>query len=540
MSEHLFADGRAVMAQYHVPGVPAYRGNPFIEALPPMLEREAARHAMASLPVYDPAERLAEAIDREHMASMLSAIRKPVGLHVELHSRLSRLLRNGYVARNPVQPFFQAHIDAREQAVIVDGTANDVVVSGGYRLASGPRPSATGLTFLGLSGIGKSAAIEMCLQLYPQLIIHSEYHGRTFSRTQVTWLKLDAPPDGSILSLAERFFTAVDALHEALEMPTEYRTVYMPAKTTVQRVIPRMARLAAQHGLGVLVLDEIQDLNPRGARAILSFLVQLVNTVGIPVVLVGGIDALPILNAQFRQARRGAAEGDLIVRRAEQGRGWREFCETLWRYQYTAHESPMTDECVEALYEVSQGITSYLVLAYKLAQIRAIETGRERITPGMIRSVRDSLSQAVPVLEAIRRGNVEVLRRLGDVTVPDGVASIPFLRGDAAPVSASAPTVSRPTPASAAPAPADDGEVTPAVVDSAASSRGWRRRRSAPPLPSSPVMAEIAGEAVGTARTLPEIAADAREQGMTVHAALVQHGVIDDALWRRVARGDLA
>ena len=539
MSAHLFAEGHAVAAHYHIPAVAEHRENPFIEALPPTLSREAARAAMAWLPEYDDASRRAADIDREHMASMLSAIRKPVGVHIELHSRLSRLIRTGYVARNPMQPFFQRHIDARQDALAVTGTAKDILVTGAYRLGAGPRPCSTGLTFLGLSGIGKSAAIDMCLRLYPQMIVHSTYKQQPFSRTQITWLKLDVPPDGSILGLAERFFTAVDSLHEALDVPTQYRKEYLTGKTTVQRVIPRMARLAAQHGLGVLVLDEIQDLNPRGSRAILSFLVQLVNTVGIPVVLVGGIDALPILNEQFRQARRGASEGDLIVQRAERGKGWRDFCETLWTYQYTAHASPLTDECAEALYEVSQGITQYVVLAYKLAQIRAISTGIERVTPDVIASVRDSLSQAAPVLDAIRRGNVEVLRRLGDVALPEGISGIPFLRGDAVPDAVSSSPTGSVRGADVAPARTSRAELvksetapTQTVAPEPGRSKiGWRVRR-----PSDEARALDSGRTKesGLGQSLVDIAAAAVKSDVPVADALREHGVMGDALWTRI------
>jgi len=51
-----------------------------------------------------------------------------------------------------------------------------------------------------------------------------------------------------------------------------------------------MARVAAIHGVGVLVIDEINRLSGSssgGAASMLSFFVQLTNSLGIPVVLVG-------------------------------------------------------------------------------------------------------------------------------------------------------------------------------------------------------------------------------------------------------------
>src|SRR3546814_14563458 len=72
-----------------------------------------------------------------------------------------------------------------------------------------------------------------------------------------------------------------------------------------------------------------------------------------------------------------------------------------------------------------------------LAQIRAINNDLPRITPGLIRSAPDSLTLAGPVLNAIRREDWETLRRKGDVVVPEGYQSVPFMRGD--PISAPPP-----------------------------------------------------------------------------------------------------
>lgn len=49
-----------------------------------------------------------------------------------------------------------------------------------------------------------------------------------------------------------------------------------------------MALVAANHHLGVLVIDEIQRLNlakSGGAEKMLNFFTQLVNSVGVPVVI---------------------------------------------------------------------------------------------------------------------------------------------------------------------------------------------------------------------------------------------------------------
>ena len=501
--------GRSEPARYKEQSIPAFRGNPWLEALPPMHSREEAKRLMARYPEYDPTDRERPAEEREMLAAGLSILlRHPIGVHAELESRVSRLIRWGYATRNPMHPSFQGDVDAREKALEVTGKGEDVMVTA--RQERRGHSAATGLTFLGTTGIGKTAATEMTLGLYPQVIVHTEYQGRKFLMTQIVHMTLQCPKDGSIRTLCENFFEAMDALHAPLPMQTNYRRDYLPKYPAIQRLIPSMARLAAQHGLGLLMLDEVQDLNPRGSAAILSFLVQLVNTIGVPVLLVGGVDALPVLMAQFRQARRGATEGDLIVRRAEPGQGFRAFCETLWRYQYTRDYTPLTDELLQALYEGSQGITQYLVSLHKLSQIRAIATGIEYVTPEIIRSVAlDSFAQAGPVLRAIRRGDKDVLRRMGDVDVPDGVESIPFIRGDGKPVAE--PEVEAPE---------------------AAAPEETLAEGAAPAPPAAPPAGIPPGLVLGL--PLPDLVREAAARGEDPYSALKSAGVVGGPLWDRI------
>jgi hypothetical protein len=502
--------GGVQVARYHEQVIEQFKGNAYIEALPPIVSREQAKAEMAMYPPYDPSEREGPAEVREHKAAGLSeTVRVPLAVHAELDSRISRLIRWGYVARNPTLASFQGAIDARESALRVEGKGNDIHVTGGP-VRRGPPPSASGLTLLGTTGIGKTVLTEMVLARYPQVIVHREYKGRPFTQTQVVHLTLQCPSDGSIRTLIENFFAAMDELHAPLQIETGYHRDYVARSAAIHRMIPSMARLASQHGLGMLLLDEVQDLNPRGSRAILSFLVALVNTIGVPVVLVGGVDALPVLSAQFRQARRGASQGDLILGRAEPGRRWREFCEVLWRYQYTAHKTELTDTIVEALYDGSQGITDYVVKLYKLAQIRAIATGTERVTAAIIKSVaRDSLVQAGPVLDMLRHGRKDKLRRRGDVDAPDGIETVPFIRGDGDAAEAPRPSA------------------TPRA----------RRGKAAPddPPPGRSASTAGAGEqpALPVRERLPDLVRAHASDPDAIHAALCAAGVIRSVPWER-------
>jgi len=106
----------------------------------------------------------------------------------------------------------------------------------------------------------------------------------------------------------------------------------------VDGMIPDMANIAAVHCIGLLVIDEIQNLDQAksgGAKRMLNFFVQLINTLNISVVLVGTYKAWEILGDEFRQIRRGSGLGDLVWDPMQNDSVWNTFVTSMWRYQYT-------------------------------------------------------------------------------------------------------------------------------------------------------------------------------------------------------------
>ncbi len=184
-----------------------------------------------------------------------------------------------------------------------------------------------------------------------------------------------------------------------------------------------MARLASLHSIGVLVIDEIQHLSVAksgGSEQMLSFFVELINKVGMPIILVGTYKAKPLLSSEFRLARKSAGLGDFVWDSMRRDGTWKLFLESLWRYRYTQNDSPLTPRLSHTLYDVTQGITDLAVKVYMLAQARAITRGEEAITASIIRSVaRDSLQMARPILDALKSGDIQELYKVDDVLPVD-------------------------------------------------------------------------------------------------------------------------
>ncbi|WP_217582127.1 ATP-binding protein, partial [Lysinibacillus sp. GbtcB16] len=102
-------------------------------------------------------------------------------------------------------------------------------------------------------------------------------------------------------------------------------------------MLQHMTHLASLHAIGILIIDEIQHLNlskSGGSDKMLNFFVTLVNTIGIPVVMVGTNKAISILQSEFRQARRGSGQGDMVWGQMPKDDTWDLFVEGMWDYQW--------------------------------------------------------------------------------------------------------------------------------------------------------------------------------------------------------------
>lgn len=400
--------GYTVTAEYTEQLLNEYKGNSLIEALPPIFSYDQAEELLHLYPEYNEKERELDAHYRYHCVQRLFKYFQPLHRHFDIEQRISRVIRQGYISRNPLMPEYASDMQKIYR----------MIKEGNYKFNNSDLSptSSSGFTIIGFSGVGKTKTVERILGLYPQIIIHSKYKMEGLNQYQLVWLKLDCPHDGGVKGLCAYFFQEIDRLLG----DNSYNKFASGRNTTTDTMIPRMAQIARRHSLGVLVIDEIQHLSVAksgGQEKMLNFFVNLVNTIGIPVILIGTSKALSILQGEFRQARRGSGQqGDVVWENMPMDEYWDLLIEGMWQYQWTKKEFNLTKELSDVLYEESQGIIDIAVKLYAMAQLRSIATGKEIVSPAMIRQVSDdNLKLVKPMLLALKSGKKKEMEKYGDI-----------------------------------------------------------------------------------------------------------------------------
>jgi len=385
--------------------VPDYCGNPFIEALPPIWLAAQSVRNLTVAPGFHPGERELEAEYRIHCVRRLFQYFQPLDTHLEIEQKISIAIRQGYIARNPVMPEHARRLTYGHEAI----QEKNIGVYGNYPLKS----TSAGFSIIGMSGVGKTTAVERILSLYPQCIEHTSYHGKPLYVRQLVWLKIDCPFDGLLKGLCFSFFSAFDKA-----LGTEYYK-RLTKRTTVDEMLPQMAQISTNHGLGVLVVDEIQHLKQAksgGSEKMLNFFVTLVNTIGVPVVLIGTTAAMSVFQSAFRQARRSSGQGALLWDRMKNDISWETMLRAMWQYQWTKKYIELTERLRNVVYDESQGIIDIAVKLFVMAQVKAIALGKEEVTEKILReAAAEKLQLVKPMMDALRSGDRKKILQFEDI-----------------------------------------------------------------------------------------------------------------------------
>lgn len=406
---------RRMNAIYTTPSLPDYEGNPFIEALPPLLEPTELYRKLYSPIKYNDEERNLSKSQRIQILSRLKQLFIPNNKHIELYNKIYMALTDGYKYKNPFTPenvrrkcnirrkYFNYNVDISN--FYVDEDIDEDIYT-----------TSSGLCIFGISGSGKTVSTNKMLNLFPQFIHHTEYKGNSLIENQIVYIKLECPTDGTIKSLCNAFFNKLDEIID----DAQYFKNWGGERRGI--MVQNMPNAAINENIGLIVIDEIQHLARTQAKtkALLDFLVEMINTIQVPILVIGTNKAYQVLQDNIRGPRRIGGNGFILWDRITDKSEWQTFMTALWQYQWTKEKVPLSNKLIDLFYEHSQGIIDFAIKLFIFTQANAIYNDHEKIDEQTINeTAKKDLALTKKMREAIKSGDVELMSQYEDILIPD-------------------------------------------------------------------------------------------------------------------------
>ncbi|MHB8131545.1 MAG: ATP-binding protein [Mobilitalea sp.] len=364
MSKYL-KNSLTVDAIYSEQKINAYKGNPFIEALPTFEESKDIYDLLKNPIPFQTDEKKENALIRRRCLTQLPQFFKPLGIHMDMAEFIINTIYHGYENRNPLNKDYVRKLNGL--AICAKKHESD------YSKFIGTNAEASGGCIIGLTSMGKSSCANRVCSGIPQKILHGKYKDEDIPRMQITWMKIDCPFDGTVKGLCENFLERFDVITGENTIK-DYR--YTSDIATHSMMI-KMAVIACRHSLGVLIIDEFQNINQAksgGKERMMNYILNLVNTIGVPVILMGVGEAIDKISDNLMYAKRtmGFAGMGKVSNLQFDLPDWDRLMKELWRYQWTKTETPLTPGLSSAVYMASAGIIHYAVKIFGLAQRKII------------------------------------------------------------------------------------------------------------------------------------------------------------------------
>lgn len=408
----------AEIANYKPQRIPHYIGNPLIEALPDTLTDEELDIALTSLPEFNLLQRAWRGEERIQMILKLSNYMAPLDRHKRLARAFDSMLRSGYEDRRVRTVTYAARLQKTQSPSGATKQVPTSFLDNDFQLSS---------LLIGVSGMGKTSTLKRICSCYPQVIYHPEH-----SIYQVTYLHIQLPSDGSsVRTLALAILNKLDRLIPG----ANYYKDFAKVRQSEDALLEDVSRILDNHHVGVLIVDEVQNLTNantgKNKQTLVAQLVNMCNDKGVPILFVGTNKASRVFSMDGSKGRRGSGHGFPDWDRFEEasipdinsssdGRPakgeWQEFLQTLWTYQWAREPVALDASFSATMYHLSQGIVDIAIKLFAAAQVEAIFNKTERLSTDLLYLVYDTqMSLLHDMMDALREGDPTALEKYPDI-----------------------------------------------------------------------------------------------------------------------------
>ena len=364
------------MNNFSIDQIPHYSGNQLIYACGDILDTASLATKLSSSPkVPDDGDMLPFHL-RVHLIQSLRDLHIPSRQGIAVAASLDLMLRQGYAYKKPgTQGFYDAFTKSSPfQAKMIASAV------------------------IGPSGVGKTLSIERPLAQYSQVVDHEKMPGFISGFKQLLWLKVDAPNSGKLVDFLSNLMEATD-----MALGTNYFSATLKKDKKVPADMEKeWAGVARKHMLGILVIEEIQNLfkilpikerlkkqqsstkqqNTIKDDNTLKFLITATNSWKLPIMVSGTNDAMAIFQTRASTTGRFITHGyhSMVTPNGADDKDFKDVIfPTLCKYQWVKKKLPNTDEFRHLIYDLTAAIPRVYINLWIAAHSIAFENNRDEL-----------------------------------------------------------------------------------------------------------------------------------------------------------------
>lgn len=394
-----------------------YAGNSLVSGLGPIRSRKEILAALTELPRRSANVANLPAHIALHELMRLRDLYMPGLAGVQLHETIDLMIRQNYRYLNPTDPVTWS---------IISGEPGRNTV----------RSAEFGGAVVGHSGTGKTQAILRCLGSYPrQTVVHESFPRMVGPHMQVVWQSVNVPASGRSSDLAASLMEDWDRItgmgRFELSLSRERRNG--------MKMLEEWRQVAAAHFLGLLHLDEVQNLfklsalKKRSKRSglddapelsivedqVLKWILTLMNTWHIPLLVSGTPDGIDALMRRLSNAQRIVSSGFHVFPRfsADDISAFRRgFLDQLGKYQYVAQPIRVDDDLARLVLELTAGVHRLIVALWIGAHRIALERNSgDLLIDDFKKASMTLLAPVRPAVAALNSNEPKLMSRYEDL-----------------------------------------------------------------------------------------------------------------------------
>ena len=349
-------------------------GNPLLDALPGQLTLSELYQKVSCIPSLPDNYKNMPANERYLLAENLSKMYLPLDYTAIIYNLIYSGIRSAYQGKTKKN--IVKRLNECGQCIFykTPNKLNDSITQ------------AECFSILGDSGMGKTQTITRVLNLFPQVIHHTEYDGQPFEHDQIVYIKIESPANNSPRGACLQILAAVDEL-----LGTDLCMEERKKSSNLDMLITRISQTCIRFSIGCIVIDEIQNIlsakndfvRTTGGRMV-NFLVELANKTGVCLAFIGTPIVSKVFDSEPHLLRR--TRGPRIPA-LDNSTAFENLLQTMWDNIPVLHPVPLDEGTKDLVYKITGGIIAKMQKVIMLSSQHAIYFEKETVTRDLLKKI---------------------------------------------------------------------------------------------------------------------------------------------------------